>query len=124
MKLKSIILSMLALSLTCFTPAKARAIGAPGGVGAAVAAQDDHGWDAPPTEFREAQRKGFHDGVEAARRDFTEQRPPELERKREFREPPVPPEARDEYRDAFRHAYEMAYKHLSEDREHHHDNFR
>jgi len=84
----------------------------------------ERAWDMPPQEFREMQRKGFHDGVEAARRDFTEQRPPELERKREFREPPVPPEARDEYRDAFRHAYEMAYKHLSEDREHHHDNFR
>ena len=30
----------------------------------------ERSWDEPPEEFREAQRKGFHEGVEAARHDF------------------------------------------------------
>ena len=28
------------------------------------------GWDAPPAEFRAAMQRGFHDGIEGARRDF------------------------------------------------------
>jgi hypothetical protein len=76
-------------------------------------------WDAPPAEFRDIQRKGFHDGIEAARRDIAEQRPPDVERKREFREPPVPPEGREEYREGFHRGYDMAIAHFRE--EHHGD---
>lgn len=76
-------------------------------------------WDAPPSEFREMQRKGFHDGIEAARRDIAEQRPQDVEQKREFREPPVAPEVREEYREGFRRGYDMAFHHLREDQDHH-----
>ena len=113
MKLRLFVLSVLALSLTCFTPAKARAIGAPGGVGAAVAAQDDHGWDAPPAEFREAQRKGFHDGVEGARKDFDNHRPPNVENRDEFRHPHVPRDEREDYREGFRQGYDRAMSHMN-----------
>jgi hypothetical protein len=76
----------------------------------------ERAWDMPPQEFREFQRTGFHDGIEAARRDFADHREPEVEAKREFREPPVPREARDDYRDAFRRGYVMAFKHFREER--------
>src|ERR1700739_3746955 len=36
------------------------------------------GWDAPPPEFRDIQRQGFHDGVEGARKDFDNHRPPNV----------------------------------------------
>ena len=76
-------------------------------------------WDAPPAEFRDIQRRGFHDGIEAARRDIAEQRPPDVERKREFREPPVPPEGRQEYREGFHRGYDMAIGHFRDEHEHH-----
>jgi hypothetical protein len=78
-------------------------------------------WDAPPAEFHDVQRQGFHDGIEAARKDIAEQRPPDVEQKREFREPPVPPEVRDEYREGFHRGYDMALTHFREEHEHHGD---
>jgi hypothetical protein len=78
-------------------------------------------WDAPPQEFRDVQRQGFHDGIEAARRDIAEQHPIDVERKREFREPPVPPESREEYREGFHRGYDMALTHFRDEHEHHGD---
>jgi hypothetical protein len=80
---------------------------------------DRGGWDAPPQEFREIQRQGFHDGIEAARNDFQNQRPPNAEWRDEFRHPPVPGPARDEYRDGFRRGYDMAFSHFREDHDRH-----
>ena len=80
---------------------------------------DRGGWDAPPQEFRDMQRRGFHDGVEAGRGDFENHRHPDVNRKREYRHPPVPPSARDEYREGFRHGYDSAFSHFQEDHEHH-----
>ena len=79
---------------------------------------DQGGWDAPPQEFRDVQRRGFHDGIEAGRRDFESHRPPNVERNAEFRRPPVPPPARDEYREGFRRGYDSFFSHLREDRGH------
>jgi hypothetical protein len=73
---------------------------------------DRGGWDAPPPEFRDIQRQGFHDGIEAARNDFQLHRPPNVERRNEFRHPPVPPPVRDDYRDGFRHGYDTAFSHF------------
>jgi len=79
------------------------------------------GWDAPPQEYRDMQRRGFHDGIEAARSDMQNHRPPSVERRNEFRHPSVPREVRDEYRDGFRHGYEAAFSHLRDDHDHHGD---
>jgi hypothetical protein len=70
------------------------------------------GWDAPPPEFRDVQRQGFHDGIEAARNDFDRRRQPNAGRRREFRRPPVPPPVRDAYRDGFRRGYDSAFSHF------------
>jgi hypothetical protein len=70
------------------------------------------GWDAPPPEFQEIQRKGFHDGIEGARKDFDNHRPPDVSNRDEYRHPPVPRDARRDYRDGFRRGYDAAMHHL------------
>ena len=37
-------------------------------------------WDEPPSEYRDAQRQGFNDGIEAARHDFETPLPPRRRR--------------------------------------------
>jgi len=81
--------------------------------------QGPGGWDAPPAEFREFQRQGFHDGVEGARKDFDNHRPPNVDNRDEYRHPHVPHDMRMDYRDGFRRGYEMAMNHLKG--EHHED---
>lgn len=75
------------------------------------------GWDAPPPEFREAMRRGFHDGVEGARKDYENHRRPTPENRDEYRNPKfiAPPERRD-YREGFRRGYEVAVRHIYGDR--------
>src|SRR6267154_1516231 len=75
-------------------------------------------WDEPPGEFREVQRKGFHDGVEAARSDFERHRHKDADDHERYRHPNVERSLRDDYRDGFRRGYEMAKSHM---REEHHD---
>ena len=53
--------------------------------------QGPGGWDAPPQEFREYQQRGYHDGVEGARKDFENHRSPNPKNRDEFRHPNVPP---------------------------------
>jgi len=78
-----------------------------------VAQDHDGGWDAPPGEFREIQRQGFHDGIEGARRDFDNHRPPNVNNREEYRHPHVSPSARDDYREGFRRGYDAAMSHLN-----------
>ena len=73
----------------------------------------DGGWDAPPGEFREIQRQGFHDGIEGARKDFDNHRPPNVNNREEFRHPRVSASARDDYREGFRRGYDAAMRHLN-----------
>jgi hypothetical protein len=73
----------------------------------------DGGWDAAPGEFREIQRQGFHDGIEGARKDFDNHRPPNVNNREEFRHPRVSASARDDYREGFRRGYDAAMRHLN-----------
>ena len=118
MKLRWIVASLFALSLICFAPGKAKAMGAAAPATGAQYDHDhdrdhDHDWDAPPSEFREAQRQGFHDGIEGARRDFNNHRPPNVENREEFRHPHVSRDLREDYREGFRAGYERAMSHLN-----------
>lgn len=79
----------------------------------AAAAYQEPAWDVPPAEFREAQRKGFHEGVEAARKDYDHHLAPEVERHGEFRHPPVDCSMHEDFRDGFRRGYETAMQHLA-----------
>ncbi len=71
------------------------------------------GWDAPPQEFRDAMRRGFHDGIEGARKDFGNHRPPNVNNRDEYRNPKfiAPPDRRD-YREGFRRGYDVATRHM------------
>ena len=70
------------------------------------------GWDAPPQEYSDVQRQGFHDGIRAAHQDFDAQQRPNPMQHMEFRHPQVPPPARNDYRQAFRKGYYMAMHHM------------
>lgn len=63
---------------------------------------------APPSAaaVNEIDQRGYHDGFEAARRDVAQQRPPNMRRHPNFRNPPVPPPAFEDYRHAFRSGYD------------------
>ena len=90
------------------------AIGTPQGPPPPGYGQSQGGWDAPPAEFREFQRKGFHDGVEGARKDFDNHRPPNVDNREEYRHPDVPHDMRHDYRDGFRRGYDSAMHHLAD----------
>lgn len=70
-------------------------------------------WDAAPPAFRAAQQRGFHDGVEGARKDFENHRRPDVNNRDEYRNPKfiAPPDRRD-YRYGFRQGYETAVRHM------------
>ena len=72
---------------------------------------DPGNW-APPDRFSEWQRRGFHDGVDGARKDFGNHRRPNVANREEYRDPNVPPQGRHEYREGFRRGYEMAANRL------------
>jgi hypothetical protein len=105
------LLALLALVLTGLTLSAARSIAMP--LPAAGVAQDRDDWQAPPSEFREAQRQGFHDGIEGARKDFDNHRLPSVENREEYRHPHVPRDLRGDYREGFRQGYERAMSHLN-----------
>jgi hypothetical protein len=113
MKLKCFSLFLLALSLTLLSPIKVQAAASP-----AIAAAQDRPWDSPPDEFRDAQRQGFQDGIEAARHDFDAHRRADADNHEAFRHPHVPRDQRDDYREGFRRGYERAMAHLNGDHQH------
>lgn len=74
-------------------------------------------WDVPPQEFNEVQRRGFHDGVQGARKDYGNGRRPNVNNRDEYRDPDdlprdIPPGMRRAYRDAFRRGYSVAARNL------------
>lgn len=69
-------------------------------------------WDQPPSEFREVEKKGFHDGVQGAMKDYDHHRFPNVENRKEYRKPHVSPSLREDYRKGFRRGYNDAMKHL------------
>jgi hypothetical protein len=111
MKRHAFAFATLALSFGLALPTIA--MSAPRQEGTATVEVGPGGWDAPPREFREIQRQGFHDGIEGARKDFDHHRAPNVEGRSEYRHPHVPPSARDDYRDGFRRGYEAATNHLT-----------
>jgi hypothetical protein len=80
----------------------------PGGPG-----QGPGGWDAPPPEFQAAQQRGYRDGVEGARKDFENHRPPNVNNRDEYRHPNfVPRPDRRDYRFGFQRGYDNAVRHM------------
>lgn len=74
-------------------------------------------WAVPPQDLQGAEQQGFHDGIEGARKDAENHRPPSVENRDEFRHPPVPHHDWRAYRRGFRRGYRVGVDHLM----HHHD---
>lgn len=72
------------------------------------------GWDAPPPEFREIQRQGFHDGIIGAQKDFENHRPPNVNNRDEYRHPNFRGPDRRAYREGFRRGYAVGVRHLTQ----------
>ena len=71
------------------------------------------GWEQAPPELREAMQRGFHDGIEGARKDYQNHRPPNVNNRDEFRNPKfIPPPDRHDYREGFRRGYAVAVQHI------------
>ena len=84
--------------------------------------RQDRQWDQAPNEYREAQRMGFQDGIEAARHDYQGRRHKDADDHDRFKHPPVEREMRNEYRDGFKHGYSEAMHHMKDMRdEYRHD---
>ncbi len=60
----------------------------------------------PPNYYNDIGRRAFHDGLEAAHRDFEARRDMDPWHYPQMRNPPVPPGERDHYRDAFLRGYD------------------
>jgi hypothetical protein len=69
------------------------------------------GWDAPPAELRDFQRRGYLDGVQGAERDFQNHRIWNVNNRDEFRHPAVPGNVRADYRDGFEKGYYATVRH-------------
>jgi hypothetical protein len=111
-----IAISTLAVSLALpggMLAARANAAPAP----AAPGLNQDRPWDQPPDEFRDVQRQGFHDGIDAAHHDIDNHRHRDADDHDRFRRPPVDRHDHDmvrDYRDAFRRGYDVAWHHFEE----------
>ena len=60
----------------------------------------------PPTYYNDVGRRAFHEGMEAAHRDFEAHRDMDPWHYPQMRNPPVPGEMRERYRDAFLRGYD------------------
>jgi len=87
---------------------------APASLAAAFAQDRDRDdWDRPSDAWNDTQRRGFHDGIEGARRDAENHRQPDVNNRDEYRNPDnVPPRMRRAYREAFRRGYEQGMSHF------------
>jgi len=76
----------------------------------------EHGssWNAP-SEFNEAQRRGFQDGMVGARKDYENHRTANVNNRDEYRHPNVPRGLRHEYREGFERGYDEGVRHMMGD---------
>jgi hypothetical protein len=74
----------------------------------------EHGsrWDNPPSEFSDAQRRGYQDGMMGARKDYENHRTPSVNNRDEYRHPNVPRQVRREYREGFERGYDTGARHM------------
>lgn len=119
MKIKWFAPSLLALCVASTGALKARAHEAqPLPTAAQYQDHDQDRWDQPPNEYRDAQRRGFHEGVEAARHDFTDRRHADADDHEMYKHPPVEESARQDFREGFREGYHRAMEHMKRDHDH------
>lgn len=114
MKIKWIVPSLLALSVVATGGLKAKASTTPAQpLPSAAQYQDqDRDWDRPPDAYQDAQRRGFHEGIEAARRDFSDHRHADADDHGVYKHPPVDEHDRSAFREGFKEGYHRAMEHM------------
>jgi hypothetical protein len=76
--------------------------------------RDRDRWDQAPDGYRDAQQRGYHEGVEAARHDFSEHRHADADDHQMYKHPPVEGgEAKRDFREGFRQGYHRAMDHMT-----------
>lgn len=111
MKFKNAVLGVVAATTLALLPGPVIAQGPPPpGYRGAYGPQQP--WEAPPSEYQEIQRRGFHDGIEGARKDYGNHRRPDVNNRDEYRHPRVARRDRRAYREAFRRGYSVGVQHL------------
>ena len=113
MKMNGLALLGLALLLGLVSMSAGKAYGAPAGSPTPAIGQD-RGWDAPPGELNETQRRGFRDGIEGARKDFENHRRFTPDNRDEYRNPHLPFDLREAYQEGFRRGYAVGVAHLTQ----------
>jgi hypothetical protein len=112
MNLKRFAIPALAAFLGSACASVAWASGAAQGPPPGYHDHDHGGWDMPPGEFNDLQRRGFHDGIESARKDFKHHRSPDVNNHGEYQHPHLPRGDRHVYREAFRRGYDVGVRHF------------
>lgn len=105
MKFNKLLLPLLALFMATATVSTAHAVQGPPPPG---------GWDAPPPDLHsDIERRGFHDGMEGARKDAENHRRPNVSNRDEYRHPSgVPRGMRHAYQAAFERGYQVGVQHF------------
>jgi len=110
MKMKGFAASLLVLSLSLAGVSAAHALQGPPpppGYGA-QGPPPPPGWDTVPGSYAsDVERRAYHEGLDGARKDRGNGRPPNVNNRDEYRRPdfPVPPQMYRAYRHAFRAGY-------------------
>lgn len=81
----------------------------------------DRDWDRTPDNYRDAQRQGFHEGMEAARSDYMSHRHADADDHDVYKHPPVDERDRGQFREGFKEGYRRAMDHMRNDRHRDHD---
>ena len=70
-------------------------------------------WDYVPPEYSEFQRRGFQDGLTGAQKDYGHHRQPNVNDRKEYRDPDnIPHDMREAYREGFRRGYDVGWDHI------------
>jgi ribosome modulation factor len=103
-----------ALLLVLSSPAAVHAQYAPQGPPAGYGERGNN-WNGP-SEFNDAQRRGYQDGMEGARKDYENHRKPDVNNRDEYRHPNVSKNLRHDYRDGFQRGYDDGVRHMMDRR--------
>jgi hypothetical protein len=101
------------MACACLIPFSGRPLHAAGN-GAPMPAGyvQERGWDVPPPELDEVTRRGFHDGIEGAHKDYDNHRRPDVNNRDEFRHPHVADRDKEAYRNGYARGYQTGVDHL------------
>lgn len=110
MRTRGLAAATLSFVIACGTGVMvAQYYGPPGG----PQSYGDRDWDRVPPEFRAAEQRGFRDGIDGAKKDFKNHRPPNVMNRDEYRNPHfIAPADRRDYLIGFRRGYEVAVRHI------------